>query len=282
MISLLEVLESLAAHLVASHIGNPRRQAEELLCDVLGCTRLQLFMNFEKPIESVEWHLCQERLQRRLTGEPLAYIQGSVEFYGCLIKVAPTTLIPRQETEILVDKIVQQLAKETLVDKTLLDLCCGSGCIGIALKKRLPALQVVLADISPAALAMARENAVANQVHVQLVQGDLLAPFQAHQFDYFVCNPPYISEAEYATLDKEVKDFEPKLALVSGKTGVEFYEQLATELPRILKRGGRGWFEIGYTQGGLIRELFSGGSWQDPCVEKDWAGHDRFFSVKRC
>jgi release factor glutamine methyltransferase len=152
--------------------------------------------------------------------------------------------------------------------------------LGIALKKRLPLLSVVLADISPEALVLAEENAKINHVAVACVQGDLFAPFAGKTADFIVCNPPYISEDEYAALEADVKDYEPKKALVSGKSGLEFYERLADELPYFLSTPGKVWLELGCAQGESLKGLFSSRAWTMSRLEKDWAGLDRFFFLE--
>ena len=119
-----------------------------------------------------------------------------------------------------------------------------------------------------------------NQAEVEVLEGDLLLPFDGRKVHYFVCNPPYISEAEYASLDWEVRGYEPSIALRGGETGLEFYERLAKELPNYLYPGARVWLEIGYKQGAALLQLFAGPVWTESKVEKDWAGHDRFFSCR--
>lgn len=267
-------------HLQKHQIANPRRQAEELIADVLNMKRLDLYLNFEKPVEKPEVDKIRAALVRRSKGEPLQYIQGKVSFLDCTIHVSPHVLIPRQETEILADKIVNTLQQQNLDGKQLWDVCCGSGCIGIALKKKFPNLSVTLADISPEALKIAKENARENLVSIDFVQGNLLEPFLGKQVDFFVCNPPYVTENEYAGLDREVRDFEPKQALVSGPTGLECYQVLAQQLKPILKPNGLAWFEIGTGQGQAILEIFKGQGWTKLVLEKDWAGHDRFFFLE--
>jgi release factor glutamine methyltransferase len=210
----------------------------------------------------------------------LQYIHGQVEFFSCHFKVTRDVLIPRQETEILIDKIYQELSPLSLHGKKLWDLCTGSGCMGIALKKKLPSLEVTLSDLSNGALAIAKENANLNEVVVNFLQGDLLAPFQGKKTDFVVCNPPYISENEFQTLDSEVKNFEPRMALVSGNSGLEFYERLAKELPSFLNRGAKVWLEIGAGQGNALLSLFDKGPWKQFRCEQDWAGHDRFFFLE--
>lgn len=353
--TVLEVLKLSTEYLAGHGIENPRREAEFLLADTLKVERIDIYLSHERPLEQGELDDLCSRLKRKAAGEPWQYIEGSVKFFGCRFKVDPHVLIPRQETEILVDTITDYLQKEAIFAqdapyftfsscsefqenlpvpkgcaeilsaskyscakaieelafddafegdlslkdesgsffqclptsdavearrlykrKTLLDLCTGSGCMGIALKKRFPALNVYLSDISPEALAVARENAAANDVEVVCLQGDLFAPLDGIKVDYLVCNPPYIAEAEYEHLSREVKDFEPRLALVSGESGLEFYERLALELPGHLNLNARIFLEIGSNQGPAVIKLFSQPIWKDAALLKDWSGHDRF------
>lgn len=279
MRTLLEVLQLSTHHLEKSGIDHPRRQAEELIADSLGLKRMQLYLEHDRPLQASELDLIRERLARRAKGEPNPYIHGEVDFHDCRLKVTRDVLIPRQETGVLVDKVIQEL-KGHEKNEILLDLCCGSGCVGIALKKRFPDLKVVLSDLCPKALAIAQENAEREGVLVELLQGDLLIPFEGRKAHYVVCNPPYISESEFQTLDREVKDFEPRHALVAGKTGLEFYEKLAQQLPACLAPGAKVWFEIGYDQGAALVALFGKPPWKNGQVLQDWSGKDRFFSLE--
>lgn len=280
MKSILDVLTLSSAYLKDRGIENPRRQAEDLISDALDITRVDLYVNYDRPLTDAELDLCRTRLARRAKGEPLAYIHGEVTFYGCQLLVNKNVLIPRPETEILVDKIVSQLTGHDLQGKVLWDICCGSGCLGIALQKRFPDLRVILSDLSPEALAIAKQNAERNEVSAEFRQGDLLEPFKEEKADYFVCNPPYIAEHEFSGLDKEVSQHEPKIALVSGPTGLEIYRRLAHDLPTHLSSKAKGWFEIGYSQGEAVKALFKGAVWTSARIEKDWSGHDRFFFLE--
>lgn len=281
MQSIAEILLLSSEYLQKKGIAHSRRQAEELLCDALALNRLDLYLNFERPLTPEELTKCRSYLDRRAKREPLAYIRGSIHFYHCDLIISPAVLIPRQETEILVDKVVKVLEGEKRAGQVLWDVCCGSGCIGIALKKRFPDLQVVLSDISDRALEIAEKNARLNGVEVELLKGDLLAPFKGRKADYLVCNPPYIAEGEYQMLEKDVRDYEPELALLAGKKGTEFYERLAKELPEYIQAGAKVWFEIGYQQGELVKSLFKDQGWKQTHVENDWAGHPRFFFLER-
>lgn len=279
MKTLLEVLKLSADYLQQKKISHPRRQAEELLMDALQLQRLQLYLEHERPLTEVELEQCRTRLLRRGKGEPLAYIHGEVCFLDCRIKVNRHVLIPRQETEILADLIAQTLCKEDLNNKVLWDICCGSGCLGISLKKKFPQLKVILSDISKEALQIANENAKLNDVSVEILEGDCLEPFKNQKTHYLVSNPPYISELEYETLDPEVKCFEPKLAL-TAQDGLVFYRRFSQELPNYLYPQSKIWFELGKDQGKPIAELYQDPHWTQKEIKQDLSGHDRFFFLE--
>ncbi len=261
-------------------ISKPRRVAEELLSHVLHLPRLELYLQFERPLEPNELELLRGLVKRKVQGEPLEYMLGKVAFYQCDLQVDKRVLIPRPETEILLDKVCTELCDLDLKGQTALDLCTGSGCLGLGLKRALPKLSVVLADLSEEALQLAAQNAEKNGVQVELVQGDLLSPLEGRRFDVVLCNPPYVTEAEYAVLDPSVRSYEPMMALVGGEDGLHFYRRLSRELPAYLQPGAKIYFEIGATQGEAVKELFTGGAWRAQRLEKDWAGHDRFFFLE--
>lgn len=281
MKTLIEVLKASCDYLAKAKIDEPRREAEYLIADALHISRMQLYLEYDRPLEETELADLRERLKRRAKHEPVQYIAGEVDFYGCKIKVNPSVLIPRQETEILVDLIAKEFEQVELKHKRLLDLCTGSGCIGIALKKRFPDLEVLLSDLSPSALTVAKENAHKNGVEVQLLRGNLFEPLQGQKVDFIVCNPPYISQKEYDALALEVREFEPRDALLAGPTGMEIYQALAVKLAAFLAPGGKVWFEIGAAQGGAIKALFLNPIWKRCDLKKDWAGQDRFFSFEK-
>lgn len=272
MRTLIEVLKLSTDFLKQKGIENPRRQAEDLICDALGIKRMELYTDFDRPLSDKEVDELRSRLSRRAKGEPNPYIHGKVDFFGCHFFVDPSVLIPRQETELLADRIAQTLQPGL----RLWDLCCGSGCLGISLKKRLPELQVTLSDLSSQALATARRNAELNQVEVEVVEGDFIEPLKGRQIDILVCNPPYVSELEYALLDPEVRCFEPKEALLAGVTGLEFYERLAPVLKNFMAPQGKVWLEIGAEQGESVQALFG----NQGKIIRDWAGKDRFFFLE--
>ncbi len=259
--------------LSAQFLGS-RREAEEVIALALNCSRLNLYMLFDQPLNVAELERCREVLRRRSKGEPLAYIRGEVEFYQCKIKINSSVLIPRQETEILVDLIAKKDLQQV---QSVWDICCGSGAIGISLKKCRPEISITLSDLSLNALQVVNENAQLNEIDVELLQGDFLNPFQGRRCDLIVCNPPYVTNGEWDTLDKSVKDFEPKIALIGGEDGLDFYRRLAMDGKGYLNENGIIWLEIGTGQGERVKELFS--TWKECAVMPDWAGHDRFVRI---
>lgn len=265
-----EVLTLSAEFLQKHSIERPRRQVEELLSHALKLPRIELYMQYDRPMIEKELNELREYIKRRAQGEPWQYIVGEVEFFGCRIQVNRDVLIPRQETEILVDLIAKQLPTHPI---EIWDVCTGSGCIGIALKKKRPDCKVVMSDISKESLEVARENASRNGVEVEFLQGDLMAPFQERKADLVVCNPPYVTEQEYPQLDREVRDWEPKRALVGG---ILFYERLAKELPSYLNPGAKVYLELGTGMGEQVLSLFHPATWSHREIQKDWSSHDRF------
>ncbi|MDF2577536.1 MAG: ywkE [Chlamydiales bacterium] len=278
-----EILNLSTKYLEEKGIPLARRQAEELLSHHLGLNRLDLYLKFDYPLQEVELTAIRESLRRRSNREPVQYIQGQVEFYDTLIEVNPNVLIPRQETEILVSLIVARLKKESdLSHRKLWDLCCGSGCIAISLKKAFPELQVIASDVSLEAITVSKRNAYNNRVDVEFIEGDFLQPLKGNVVDYLVCNPPYIAQEEYHSLEPEVRNYEPKLALIGGDTGLEFYQKMSVNLHNHIVSGGNVWLEIGANQGVAISKMFKEtGFWKTVDLIQDWAGLDRFFFLEK-
>jgi len=265
-----EVLKLSTSFLQERGVARARRTAEELLAHCLQMKRLDLYMAFDRPLSEPELVMLRPLVKRCSEHEPVEYVIGTVEFAGCQLAINQNVLIPRPETELLVEWV-----KKRRVGHVLWDVCTGSGALGIALKKAMPDLDVVLSDISPQALALAKQNGSANGVEVEFLEGDLLTPFSGRKADMIVCNPPYLSEAEFTQPDLSLR-FEPKLALVAGPQGTEFYQRLAAALPA--HAPSRVFLEIGSTQGQPLRKIFSD---YQIHLEKDWAGHDRFFFLEK-
>jgi len=280
MKTLLEVLKLTEQFLRKKEIPRAKRLAEDLVAYALRCGRLELYMAYDRPVDDRELELVRDGLKRSLLGEPLEYIFKQVQFFHCPLNVTPSVLIPRQETEILLSKIVAGIKDSDLEGKVAWDLCTGSGCLGVGLKRARKELSVVLSDVSQEALEVAKSNVHLNNLEIECRLGDLFAPFEGEMADFIICNPPYIAEAEYPLLDRSVRDFEPRLALVGGGTGFEYYERVARDLSRFLRPGGKAFFEIGTGQGEAVLNIFLSAGFSCCRVEKDWADHDRFFFLE--
>lgn len=242
-----ELLNTTAAFLGSKGSSTPRLDAELLLAEVLGCTKVQLYVNFERQMSSAELNSYRELVRRRAHHEPVAYILQRREFYGLMLKSTPAALIPRPETEHLVDA-ARELAQRLWPSENSLavaDIGCGSGAIGLALAKNLPA-EVAAVDISPAALALARENAEALGLadRVKFFQGDLLEPLAGRDFHLICANLPYIPSGEMEGLMPDVGLHEPHLALDGGPEGLSLIERLIKAAPAQLKPEGRLLLEI--------------------------------------
>ena len=261
-------------------IERSRQVAEDIISEALRLPRLELYLNFDQTIDSAELRICMRLLERKMNGEPLGYLYRFIDFFQCRLEINSHALIPRQETEILLQNICSELRAHDLVGKEAWDICSGSGCLGLGLKKSFPHLNVTLSDISYECVELGKKNAERNHLEVNCYQGDLLAPFEGKKAHIIISNPPYITEEEYTSLQPSVRDFEPKGALVSGPTGLEFYKHLAEYLPAHLHDGALLFFEIGDTQGEALLELFSAIHYKETKIGKDWAGRDRFFYAK--
>lgn len=228
----------------------------------------------QRVIKPIETKRINEIVEKRLTGRPLWYIIGDVDFYECNIKVDERALIPRPETEIL----AQNAANAVEEGDKVLDMCTGSGCIAISIAKRCKnkKVSVTAVDVSDAAIMLARENANYNSVDVNFIQSDLFEKVHG-RFNLIVCNPPYIKSSEIANLQREVRDFEPRIALDGGDDGLEFYRRLAREIPRFIVRGGMLMLEVGEGQAAEVLKLFEKREYA--MVVKDFEGVDRFLKI---
>jgi len=242
----------------ARGIPEPRLSTELLLSDVLHCNRIDLYLQFDRILSRQERKQFREYVQRRLKREPVQYILGETEFMGLPFRVTPATLIPRPETEILVEAVFEQLQELNRPDVKILDIGTGSGCIAISIAKQYPECEVWAIEKSAEALSVARENAAMNQVSVNFILGDFFQlPEEIIQpFDIVVSNPPYVSEAELKNLQPEIIKYEPRMAVVAGEDGLIFYKKLIDCLPRILKKPGTIFLETGYNQAKAVTRLF--------------------------
>lgn len=244
-----ELIQRSASWLAGKGFDSARLEAELLLAHVLQTERLRLYVESDKPLDDAEVDSFRELLKRRARGEPSAYITGGKEFYGIAFEVTPDVLIPRPETELIVDRA------RTLKPARILDVGTGSGCIAVACAVRLPEAAIVATDISPAALAVAAKNANGAGVseRVEFREGDLLAPVQADErFDLIVSNPPYVAPG--AALP-EVDLHEPHLALYAGADGLDILKRLIPAARAHLAEGGTLLVEIGEDQSEAVQAL---------------------------
>ena len=228
----------------------------------------------ERIIIPSETRRINDIVDERLTGRPLWYIIGDVDFYDCKIKVDERALIPRPETEILADNAVKMIEEG---DKVL-DMCTGSGCIAVSIAKHCAAkhVQVTAADVSDAAIMLAKENAELNGVEINFVQSDLFSKIHG-RFNLIVCNPPYIKSGDIDGLQREVRDYEPRVALDGGEDGLDFYRRLAKEVTRYIAKGGMLMLEVGEDQAQDVLKLFEKRDYA--MIVKDFSGVDRFLKI---
>jgi release factor glutamine methyltransferase len=258
--------------------ASPRLDAEVLLAMAAGCQRIDLYTRFDEPAPETLRTSFRELVRRRAEGMPVAYLVGRREFYSLSFRVTPDVLIPRPETELLVVALLDR-ARRRAGAVNVADVGTGSGIIAICAAKYLPEARVTAIDISPQALAVARANAEDLKVadRIELVEGDLLAGMPADQrFDFIVSNPPYVSQQESEALERDVKQFEPRGALVAGPRGTEVIERLIPQARERLNAGGMLLIEISPMLEQSVRALFAaGGCWQLEPTIKDLAGHAR-------
>ncbi len=238
-------------------IESPRVEAQILLAHVLKCDRIHIYTRTEEEPDEATRTTFRELIKKRAEGTPVAYLVGYREFYSLKFEVSPAVLIPRPETELLVLKGLDAIAK--LTNPRVLDVGTGSGCIAITIAKRTKAADVTAIDRSKTALTIAVKNAIKHEVQDRIcfLEGDLLSPLAAtEKFDLILSNPPYISESEFAVLDKSVRDFEPREALLAGPEGLDVYRRLIPAAVPFLKAGGTLAVEIGSTQQLPVEEIF--------------------------
>jgi len=266
-----ELLDWTTRYFSEKGIEEPRLEAELLLTRVLHKDRVYLYTHYEAPVNQQERDQYRELIKRRVKGEPVAYILGVKEFMSLEFIVSPAVLIPRPETELLVEKALEILSLWGTAQ--VCDIGTGSGAIAVSLAYYAPFADVKAVDISEKALEIAHQNADRHGVNIDFFQGDLLEPFEDETFDLIVANLPYISEAEYQSLSPEVKQFEPQLALLGGEDGLDPYRRLISAVGNHLKPKGYILFEIGAGQGRAAQEMLTG--FVQVELIQDYAGHDR-------
>jgi release factor glutamine methyltransferase len=290
------LIKQLEARLVAAGSGNAKRAVEELAAHVLGCKPLEIYFKTITPEQTAE---LEKLIVRAEQGEPIQYIIGHVDFRGLEIRCDRRALIPRAETEQLVEEVLQAVQESGVRSQgsekveaascrwaqrhpaasalKIVDVGTGTGCIALSLLHELPNAVVTAIDISPDALALARENAgrLGLLDRFQTLENNLLDGFEKHTLDIVVSNPPYIFSDVCKNLDRSVRDFEPKLALDGGADGLDLIRPLVKQATQVLKLGGGLFLEIGYDQGIVVSKLLEQHGFQQVEIKKDLSGLDR-------
>jgi release factor glutamine methyltransferase len=260
-------------------IDSPRLDAELLLGRALARTRIQLIADAKTPLESDALARFRALVKRRRAREPVAYILGEREFYGRPFRVDRRVLVPRPDTETLVDVALERTADRAMSMRAL-DLCTGSGCVAITLARERPTTLVFAADVSADALAVARDNLLRlGAYNVALRQGDLFAAVDpALRFDLVTANPPYIANGEIESLEPEIRDHEPRLALEGGADGLSLVRRLVAEAPARMAEGGRLAVEVGFGEAAIAARLFAVSGFGDVEIRRDYGRIERVVS----
>jgi release factor glutamine methyltransferase len=261
------------------HPGRARADAELLLMHTLDKSRSWLMAHGDELLQDDLIESYRELLERRSKGEPIQYITGETEFYGLPFLVTPAVLIPRPETEHLVEKVLELVAQ--FENPRIVDIGTGSGAIAVALAHELPHVRMTAVDLSAAALAVAEENAKRNEVSIRFLEGDLLTPVAGERFEFAVSNPPYVPATDRASLSVEVRDYEPSLALFAGDDGLEVYRRLIPAAFDALTPGGFAALEIGFGQSTAITRLLGGCGFEQIEFVSDLQGIPRVACARR-
>ena len=249
---LLDILEETSRFFAARGLENARLQAELLLAAALEIKRLDLYLQFERPLHTEEVDAYRDYVRQRVQRVPVQYILGATAFRELELTVTPAVLIPRPETEVLVDVALELLP----TGGRALDLCCGSGAIALSLKRELAEVAVVATDISQAALAVARANGASCELEIEWLSGDLFAAVEG-DFDLVVSNPPYVKSGDLDRLEPEVRDHEPRLALDGGADGLDCYRRIAHQASDHIRPGGYLLLEVGDGQSAEVEKLLA-------------------------
>lgn len=282
MLTVLEAVKLSADYLQKKGIESPRLNAELLLAHLLNCKRLDLYLLFDRPLKENEVVLYRELLKKRGGFVPLQYIVGNVEFYGLEFNVDSSVLIPRPETELLVETIIEENKNTNL---KILDIGTGSGIIAIALAKSLEQAELFAIDVSEAALENAKKNAIKNCVadRIKFLQLDVRSDLSLVKgsFDLIVSNPPYISKDEFPKLQTELRVFEPAIALTDYSDGLSFYRIISAKAAGLLKNKGKVYFEVGKDQSNLVKKIMEENSFSNIKIKKDFQEIERVIAGEK-
>ena len=277
MITVLESIKLATEYLNNKGIESGRANAELLLADIINCKRLDLYLLFDRPLTDEELQRYRDLLKRRGKFEPLQYILGKVEFFGIELKVTPHVLIPRPETELLVENVLHQLQKENKLE--ILDIGCGCGNIPIALSLHNEQIKIIATDIDDGSLKVANENTEKHNVmsKIKFIQHDILKDEMSifPMFDLVISNPPYVSKENYSTLQKEIRDFEPRIAVTDEGDGYTFYRAISEKVSKKLKPKGKLFFEVAEGQSDSVTKIMEQNNFINIVVKKDYQNIDR-------
>jgi release factor glutamine methyltransferase len=277
MLTVLNALNKSTHYLEKKGIESPRMNAELLLADILNCKRLELYLMYDRPLTEKELTEYREYLKRRSDFEPLQYIIGTVEFYGLEFKVSPAVLIPRPETEILAETVINSVNKED--ELHIMDIGSGSGNISIAVAENLPNVYVTGIEISKPAILIAEENLKKYNCNkrVSFLNYDILSVNRDElpDIDIIVSNPPYVSREDYGKIQKEILIYEPDIAVTDFYNGFKFYRKIIYLAAQILKPNGKIFLEIAQGQSQKINEILNENNFKEICIVKDYQKIDR-------
>lgn len=279
MLTVLEAIQKTTEFLEKKGIESARFNAEMMLAKILEKSRLELYLSFDRPLNDKETDLYREYLKRRAQNEPLQYILGDVEFYGLKFLVDKSVLIPRQETEILVESVICSCDSDSMIN--ILDIGTGSGIIAISLAKNIENCRVTALDISEEAIETAKKNAQLNEVSekIEFIKADIKSDeLNLGKYDIVVSNPPYISIEEYSTLEPELVNYEPKKALTDDLDGLTFYKCIIEKSKNLLNENGRLFFEMGKGQHLDIKSIFDENNYKNIELKNDYLNIVRVIS----
>lgn len=273
--TVLEGIQLTTEYLEKKGIESARINAELMLAHILKCKRLDLYLSFDKPLKDEEIKLYRDFLKRRSSNEPLQYIIGNVEFYGLEFKVNKSVLIPRQETEILIENIINHFPEEN--DLSFLEVGTGSGNIAVCLAKYFSNASIISIDVNEQAVQLAIENAGLNNVSekINFLVEDIEKYNPQNKFDVIISNPPYVSSEEYKKLQPEIINHEPEEAVTDFDDGLKFYKLICKKAKFILKNPGFIFFELGTGQSDDVREIMSLNNLKNIIIKKDYLNIER-------
>ncbi len=283
-VTIAETLKQASEHLRAASVPTDLLDAQTLLAEALGKDRTYLIVNFNLQLSGEVLSKFQAMVERRASGEPLQYITGHQEFFGLEFEVTPDVLIPRSETELVVEETIRLVQQDKIAQPVIVDAGTGSGCIAVTLARELSEARVIASDISFAALRVARRNAARNSVEerVEFIATDLLDAFADRRFaDFILSNPPYVSGQEMPALQREVRDWEPRAALTDFDDGLSLYRRLLKDAATRLKPRAYLICEMGYTQSEKISAMIDHAVWAEARLLDDLQGIPRTIVLRR-